>query len=174
MMENTLSSRVIYEGRAVKLRVDTLLKGKDEETTREIVEHANAIVVVPVDADGNILMVRQFRHAVGKDLLELPAGGIELGEDPAVAVAREMREETGFLPRNIKPLGGFYAAPGYVTEYLYLYVASDLIPSPLVAEDTDEIQVFPISKEKIPDMIAFGDIQDAKSIAGILRYLHIK
>lgn len=173
-MEKVLASRVIYEGRAVKLRVDTIQKENEHETTREIVEHANAIVVVPVDSDGNILMVRQFRYAVGKDLLELPAGGIELGEDPAVAVAREMREETGFLPRDIKPLGGFYAAPGYDTEYLYLFLASDLVPSPLVAEDTDEIKVFPVSKDKIPDMITFGDIQDSKSIAGLLRYLYIK
>jgi ADP-ribose pyrophosphatase len=130
--------------------------------------------VVPIDANGNILLVKQYRQAVGKELLEIPAGGIEHGEDPAAAVAREMREETGFLPRKIEPLGGFYVAPGYATEYLYLFVASDMVPKPLVAEDTAEIKVVPVTKDRVPGLIARGDIQDSKSIAGLLRYLYIK
>jgi ADP-ribose pyrophosphatase len=173
-MEKTLSSRVIFEGRAVKLRVDTVLTEDKRRTTREIVEHAECIAVVPVAADGNILLVKQFRQAIGKELLEIPAGGIEPGEDPAVAVAREMREETGFLPKIITPLGGFYAAPGYATEYLYLFLASDLVPMPLVAEDTAEIKVVPTAKDQIPSLIVSGEIQDSKSIAGLLRYLYIK
>ncbi len=172
-MEKTISSRVIYEGRAVKLRVDTVQKPDGSETTREIVEHADCITVVPVDANGNILLVNQYRQATGKELLEIPAGGIEPGEDPATAVAREMREETGFLPRKIEPLGGFYSAPGYATEYLYLFLATDMVPMPLVAEDTAEIKVVPIPKDRIPELIAKGDIRDSKSIAGLLRYLYV-
>ncbi len=173
-MEKTLSSRLVYQGRAVKLRVDTVRKSDGKETTRDIVEHADAVVVVPVDANGNILMVKQYRQAVGKDLLELPAGGIEPGEDPIAAVAREMREETGFLPRKIVPLGGFYSAPGYTTEYLYLFLATDMIPAPLVAEDTAEIKPVPIPQNKIPQMISSGEIRDSKSLAGLLRYLYIE
>ena len=173
-MGKTLNTRVIFEGRAVKLRVDTVLTGDNRQTTREVVEHVPCIAVVPVDARGNILLVKQFRQAVGKELLEIPAGGIEPGEDPAAAVAREMREETGFLPHKIEPLGGFYAAPGYATEYLHLFLAAELEPLPLVAEDTAEIKVVPVSKDRIPIMIASGEIQDSKSIAGLLRYLYIK
>ncbi|MBN1368221.1 MAG: NUDIX hydrolase [Dehalococcoidales bacterium] len=173
-MEKTLSTRMIFEGRAIKLRIDTVITEDKRQTTREVVEHTPCIAVVPIDADNNILLVKQFRQAIGKELLEIPAGGIEPGEDPAAAVARELREETGFLPKNIKPLGGFYAAPGYATEYLYLFIASDLIPMPLVAEDTAEIKVVPVAKDRIPGLIAQGDIQDSKSIAGLLRYLYLE
>lgn len=173
-MEKTLNTRVIFEGRAVKLRVDTVLTEDKRQTTREVVEHADCIAVVPVDAYGNILLVKQFRQAIGRELLEIPAGGIEPGEEPAAAVAREMREETGFLPHKIEPLGGFYAAPGYATEYLHLFLAAELESMPLVAEDTAEIKVVPVSKDRIPGLIVSGEIRDSKSIAGLLRYLYIK
>ncbi len=172
-MEKLISSRLVYSGRAVKVRVDTVQKSDGKETTRDVVEHADAVVVVPVDANDNILLVKQYRQAVGKDLLELPAGGIEPGEDTIAAVAREMREETGFLPRKIVPLGGFYSAPGYATEYLYLFYATEMIPLPLVAEDTAEIKTIPVPKDRIPGMIAGGEIRDSKSVAGLLRYLFI-
>jgi len=171
LVEKTLSSRLIYEGRAVKLRIDTVKIPSGRETTREIVEHSDCVAIVAIDADDNVLLVNQFRQAVGKVLLEIPAGGIEPGEDPVATVRRELREETGYLPRKVEHCGGFYSTPGYGTEYLHLYLATDLIPSPLIAEDTESIELVRVPISQIPSLIASGSICDAKSIAGLLIFL---
>ncbi|MFC1918096.1 NUDIX hydrolase [Chloroflexota bacterium] len=171
--EETISSEVIFTGRAVNLRIDTVANAGGNKTTREIVEHADVVAVVPVDEDGNILLVRQFRKPVEKELQEIPAGGIDPGETAEEAVRREMQEETGFLPGRIARIGGFYATPGYCTEYLSLYLASELTPSRLVAEDTEGIQVIKIKPAQIPELIQTGRIEDAKSIVGLLTYLAI-
>jgi len=169
--EKTLSSRSIFDGRAVRLRVDTVQMPSGRETTREIVEHSDCVAVVAIDADDNVLLVNQFRQAVAKELLEIPAGGIDAGEDPAATVRREMQEETGYLPRKVERLGGFYSAPGYCTEYLHLYLATDLVPSQLYAEDTESIKLVPVPTGQIPGLIASGSICDAKSIAGLFTFL---
>ena len=169
-MEKTLSSQLIYDGQVVKLRVDTVSMPDGRGATREIVEHSDCIAVVAIDADGNVLLVNQFRKAVEKELLEIPAGGIEDGEDPVTTVRREMQEETGYLPQKVKKLGGFYSAPGYCSEYLHLYLATDLIPSRLYAEDTESIELVRMPVSQIPALIASGKICDAKSIAGLLTY----
>jgi len=169
--EKTLSSQLIYEGRAVKLRVDTVEMPSGRKTTREIVEHGECIAAVPIDADGNVLLVSQFRKPVERELLEIPAGGIEPGEDPVSAVRRELREETGYLPRKVDRLGGFYSTPGYCTEYLYLYLATDLVPSQLHAEDTENIRLVRVPVNQIFSLITSGAICDAKSIAGLLIFL---
>ena len=171
MIEKTLSSQLIFDGRAVKLRVDTVQMADGRQTTREVVEHSDCIAVVAIDADNNALLVKQFRKPVEKELLEIPAGGINPGEDPEAAVHRELREETGYLPQKLERLGGFYSAPGYCSEYLYLYLATDLIPSQLFAEDTEEISLVRVPMVQILSLIASGSICDAKSIAGLLTYL---
>ena len=173
MVEETLSSKVIYQGRAVNLRVDTVKTENGKTTSREIVEHSNCVAVVVLDAEDNVILVRQFRKAVDKNLLEIPAGGIDPDEQPLDSVARELQEEIGYLPQKIEKLGGFYAAPGYSTEYLYLYMATQLEPSQLVAEDTENIEVVKVPLAKISDLIASGDICDAKSIAGLLRVIRL-
>jgi len=172
-MERTLSSQRIYEGRAVKLRVDTVRKSSGKTTTREIVEHSDVVAVVVLDSRNRAILVRQYRKAVGKTLLEIPAGSVDPGEQPINTVRRELQEEIGYLPNKIDKLGGFYAAPGYCTEYLHLYLATYLIPSRLQAEDTDEIEVVRVPLTKIPDLIASGEIADAKSIAGLLRVMSL-
>ena len=174
MPGRTLSSKQIYQGRAVKLRVDTIEKPDGEKTTREIVEHADCVAVVALDEQENVVMVRQYREAIGKTLLEIPAGGIDPGEDAVESVRRELQEEIGFLPQKIERIGGFYSTPGYCTEYLYLYLATDLKPSRLKAEDTEDIEVVRVPLSQISALIASGDICDAKSIAGLLRFLYLK
>ena len=170
-VEKTLSSQLIYEGRAVKLRVDTVKMASGRETTREIVEHSDCVAIIAIDDNDNVLLVNQFRKPVDKELLEIPAGGIEPGEDPVTTVRREMSEETGYLPRKVERLGGFYSTPGYCTEYLYLYLATDLIPSQLYAEDTENIRLVRMPISQIPSLITSGRICDAKSIAGLLTFL---
>jgi ADP-ribose pyrophosphatase len=172
--DKTLSSKIVFEGRAVKLRVDTIQMPDGRQTTREIVEHGACIAVVAVDNDNNVLLVRQYRDAVGKELLEIPAGGVDPGEDVEAAVKREMQEETGFLPRKLVNLGGYYLAPGYSTEYLHLYLAEDLIPGRLVAEDTEGITVVKVPVSQIPIVLASGKISDGKSIAGLYMFLEYR
>jgi ADP-ribose pyrophosphatase len=170
LAEETLSSRKVFEGRALKLRVDTVKLPGGKQTTREIVEHENCVAIVALDDADNILLVKQFRKPVEKDLLEIPAGGIDPGETPEDAVRREMREETGFLPRKVAKLGGFYSSPGFCTEYLHLYLAGDLVKSPLQAEDSESISLVRVPLGQIPGLIASGAICDAKSIAGLLAF----
>jgi ADP-ribose pyrophosphatase len=175
MTEKTLSSKVVFKGRALKMRVDTVLTADGRRSTREIVEHPDCIAVVALDTGGNVLLERQYRQPIGKELLEIPAGGIDAGEEPEAAVVREMREETGFRPQQVTKLTGFYSSPGFTTEYLHLYLATDLVPDPLSAEDTAGIEVVPVPLTQIPDLISSGKIQDGKSIVGLLFYLeHFK
>ncbi len=168
--EKTTSSRNIFRGRAFNVRVDTVINAVGETTTREIVEHSACIAAVPVDAGGDILMVKQYRKAVEKELLEIPAGGIDPGEDPDTAVKRELQEEIGFIPGKIERIFGFYSSPGFCTEYLYLYLATDLRPGRLYAEDTAGIQIVRIRPDQILPLINSGEICDSKSIAGLLYY----
>ena len=172
-MEKTISSEQVYDGRAVKLRVDTVRKPNGKTATREIVEHSDCVAVVVLDSKDRAVLVRQYRKAVGKKLLEIPAGGIDPGEQPINCVRRELQEEIGYLPNKIDKLGGFYSAPGYCTEYLHLYLATYLIPSQLEAEDTEDIEVVRVPLSRIPELIASGEISDAKSIAGLLRVISL-
>jgi ADP-ribose pyrophosphatase len=169
--EKTVSTRPIYQGHAFSVRVDTVINAGGQKTTRDIVEHAPCIAAVPVDDNGQILLVRQFRKAIDKDLLEIPAGGIEAGEDPETAVRRELQEEIGFLPGRLKKLAGVYTTPGFCNEYLYLYLATELKTSRLVAEDTAAIEVVRIQPSQIMGIIESGQIEDSKTIAALLLYM---
>jgi len=136
-------------------------------TSREVVEHADCVAILVFDPEGKLLLVRQYRHAVGDELLEIPAGCIEPDESPEQAVRRELREETGYLPREVLRLGGFFSSPGYCTEYLHLFLAKDLEYNPLQAEDTESIELVRVSPNDIEDLIVSGKIRDAKSVAAL-------
>jgi ADP-ribose pyrophosphatase len=163
-----LGSETLLKGRVFLIRRDHLKTPDGRDTTLDIIEHGGSVVIVPVDKDGNLLFVRQYRHAAGMDLLELPAGTLEKGEDPAVCAAREIREETGFAADKIEKIGDFYLAPGYSTEFMHVYLARELRHDPLEA-DADEF----LSVETIPFAEAFqmaerGEMPDAKSLAALL------
>jgi ADP-ribose pyrophosphatase len=172
--EKVLSSKDIYQGRILKLRVDTVLTVDGRRSTREIIEHTPCIGVVAVDAEGNVLLVNQYRSPLDKDLLEIPAGGIDKGEDPTTAVIREMREETGLRPQKVTRLTGFYLSPGFCNEYMHLFLAEDLVPAPLSAEDTAGIEVVKVTARQISELIFSGKIEDSKSVAGLLYYLEYR
>ncbi len=127
-----------------------------------------------MDADDNILLVKQFRKALEKELLEIPAGGIDAGEDPEAAVVREMQEETGFRPQRLERLMGLYSSPGFCNEYLHLYLATDLIPGQLYAEDTAGIEVVRVPLAQITDLVTSGRIEDSKTIAALLFFMEYR
>ena len=167
-MEKALESNYIYRGKILNLRVDTLRLPSGRLTEREIVEHEPCVAVVALDSAGNVLLVRQPREAVGKQLLEIPAGKIEPGESPRECLERELREETGYSPGEVEELGGFYTSPGFCSEYIHIYLAKDLRPSGQ-GPDPDEIsELVRLPLKKMPELIASGEICDAKSIAGLL------
>ena len=172
--EKVISSKIVYQGQVARLRVDTVRMPDGRETTREIIEHDEVVAVIAIDADDNVLLVSQYRHPLGRELLEIPAGGIESGEDAETAVRREMGEETGYLPHKTEKLTGFYSAPGFCTEYLHLFLATDLAPGRLFAEDTDGIELIRMPVSQVTDLIESGKIRDAKSIAGLLFYLEYR
>jgi len=171
MPEKKLSRQQSYQGRAVNLHIDTVEKPGGKVTRREVVEHSDCVAVVVVDREDNVVLVRQYRYPVGKFLLEIPAGGINPGEEPLDCVRRELQEEIGCFPQKIDKLGGFYSIPGYGTEYLHCYLATELVPSRLIAEDTEEIEVVRVPVKEIPRLLASGEICDAKSIAALLAFL---
>ena len=171
MEEQTLATRKIFEGRRINLRVDTVVLPSGRETTREIAHYPNSVGIVALDEEDNVILVRQYRHAVVKTLLEIPAGGMEAGEDPRESAIRELGEETGYTAGSIKQIGGAYAAPGYSTEFLYLYLATGLKPGPSRNDEDEAIEVVPVPLKNVPQMIRSGELCDGKSIIGLLTLL---
>ena len=170
-----ISRRAVYEGRYLTIYEDEMEAAGGSVHLWTTVHHPGAIVVVPVSMDGNILLVRQPRYCAEDTLLELPAGTREEGEEPIVTARRELQEEIAHDPQTMTPLGGFYSAPGFCDEYLHLFLATDLQPVEGVEPDEDEeITVVPTAPAAIPDLIRTGEIRDAKSIAGLLRYLYME
>ncbi len=163
-----IKSEPVFQGKTFKLRRDTVQLPNNRETTLDIVAHDGSVVMVPVDEDGTIVFVRQYRHAAGLDLLELPAGTRHGGEPPEACAAREMREETGLAAGHLEPLGAFYLAPGYSTEYMYAYLATDLTPNPLPADADEFLQVQRIAAREAMSMAQRAEIKDAKSLAALL------
>jgi ADP-ribose pyrophosphatase len=164
----TLHTEIGYQGRAFSVRKDTLRLPNGRESVYDIIDHPGAVTIIPVDNNGNILFVRQFRPATGEILLELPAGTLEKGENPKDCAAREIQEETGFAAKTLISLGAVWLAPGYSTEYLHFFLAKDLFISPLKGDEDEYIIVEPIPYNRALDMAYAGEIKDGKSLAGLL------
>lgn len=163
-----LKSEIIYPGRAFTIRRDTLRLPDGRETRLDIVEHTGSVLILALDANGHLLFVRQYRHSAGLDLLELPAGTLEEGESPEACARREVREETGMAAGRLEPLGGFFLAPGYSTEYMNVYLATELRFDPLEADPDEFLSVERIPLTEALAMCERGEIPDAKSLAALL------
>jgi ADP-ribose pyrophosphatase len=163
-----ITSENTYAGRAFNVRRDHLMTPSGNTVKYDIIEHIGSVSLVPVDENGQMYFVRQYRHAAGIDLLELPAGTLEPGEPPEEAARREIREEIGMAAQNMLEIGSFYLAPGYSTELMHVFLATGLTDDPL-DPDADEY----LSVEKLPVAEALqlaenGQMQDAKSLAALL------
>ena len=165
-----IDSENVFEGRVFGLRLDTLRTPDGHTFRREMIYHPGAVCMVPIDSDGRLLLVEQYRHGARTRLLEIPAGTLEPGEDPGETAARELREEVGMRADRVESLGGFWIAPSYATEYLHLYLCRELTPDPLPGDEDEDIEVVRLTPDEAVAAIDSGRIIDAKSIAGILRW----
>ncbi len=167
MRFEVLKSEIIYQGRAVSIRRDHL-KTPDGRTVKyDIIDHSGSVVLVPLDADGNLLFVKQYRHAAGLDLLELPAGTLDEGEAPDECARREIREETGMAADNLERIGQFFLAPGYSSEFMVVYLATGLRWDPLEADADEFLQVEKVPLAEALGIAERGNLPDAKSLAAL-------
>ena len=166
--EPTVETETIFQGRILNLRVDTVRVSGGRLTTREIAEHSPSVCVVPIDDDGNVVMVKQYRKPIESDLLEVVAGGVEDGETAEDAALRELQEEIGFTAGKIQHLSSSWVAPGWCTELMHIYLATELSPATLPPDYDENISVVKVPFQRVPDLIESGEIQDLKSIASLL------
>lgn len=162
-----------YKGKYFQVRSQSVEISGRPTKVWDLVVHPGAVAIIPVDDKGNLLLVEQWRRAVGKIILEIPAGLLEEGERPIDCAQRELQEETGYKAKTLTPFGGLYSAPGSSNEYVHLFLAKELIRSPLQADDTDSIDLRVLSLEEAKKMIEDGTICDSKTIAGILKYAEV-
>lgn len=168
LTENTLESELIYDGRVVHLYMETVRLPNGNVSKREVIKHSGAVAIVAFDPDGNVLLVRQYRQATRRLLLEIPAGTLDPGEAPLDCAIRELQEETGYKPGKIEPIGGIFTAPGYTSEFIHLFMATDLVESRLELDDDEFIEVLHMPLSETLRLIATGEIADGKSISGLL------
>lgn len=165
-----VSSRRVHEGRIVHLAVEEVRLPNGRVVPLEIVRHPGASAVVPVDADGNVILVRQFRYATGGYLLEVPAGKLDHpGESPEDCAQREVEEETGYRPGRLEPLGWIWTTPGFTDEKIWLYAAYDLTPTRSALQDDEVLTVATMPLGEAVRMAMAGEIVDAKSVCALLR-----
>ena len=166
--EKIIHSERVFNGVLVKLDVRDVELPDGSHSKREIIQHPGASAVIALDGD-DVILVKQFRSASAQFMLELPAGVLELHEAPDVCAIRELQEEIGCKPGKLEAIGGFYNAPGYTTEYIHLFVATDLIESRLQGDVDEQIAVVRLSLSEALTMIENGEIVDSKTIIGLLR-----
>ena len=165
MKFETLQSRNIFKGKAIKVWLDRVLYPDGRQMEIEVIHHPGAVTILPVDDKGIIWFVRQYRHPAGQMLLELPAGTLEPGEPPEVTAAREIREEIGMSAEKLTPLRSFFVAPGYSDEFMHTYLAEGLSPDPLGLDDGEFLNVEKYTIEETYAMFDNGEFIDAKTIA---------
>ncbi|WP_129597072.1 NUDIX domain-containing protein [Anaerophilus nitritogenes] len=166
--EETIKTEMIFKGKMINLRVDTVQLPEKKLGTREIVEHPGASCIVPITKDKKIIMVKQFRKPIEDILIEIPAGKLDKGEDPYDCAIRELKEETGYIAQNVEYLFQFYTSAGFSDEVIYLYVAKDLTLGDANPDEGEYIEIEEYSIEDLLEMIYNGKIKDSKTIMGIL------
>lgn len=168
--EKTLSSNPIYDGRVVKLRLDSVELENGSTALREVIHHSGGVAVLAFDDDENIMMVRQFRYPYAEVLLEIPAGKLEPGEDPSGCGRRELEEEAGCVAGDYRFLAKAYPTPGYTDEVLHLYVAKDLTFTRQHLDKDEFLTLQKVPYQKAVEMCLNGEIKDAKTLIAILMY----
>jgi ADP-ribose pyrophosphatase len=166
LRDKVLSSETIFEGKILTLRVDEVEAADGHRSTREVVEHRGAVGIVCVD-DGEIVLVRQYRHATGEELLEIPAGTLDPDESPEATAARELSEEVGLHPRSLEHLATYYTTPGFTNEKFHLYLCTDAELRPGETDEGEVIEVVRRPVGTVRELLGSGEIRDAKSLLGL-------
>ncbi len=167
--EKKLSSEEIFNGVAIHLFKDEILLPNGKKSVREVIRHPGAVCVLPLTEQGEIIFVNQFRYALGKVTLEVPAGKLEKGEDPLVAAMRELSEETGLDAKNVVAMGELYTTPALIDEIIYMYIATDLYQGEKHPDEDEFVDTVKIPLEKAVEMVMNGEIRDSKTQIIILK-----
>lgn len=165
--EHCVKQNKLYDGKILSLRRDDVRTPSGRIASREVVDHKHAIGVLALTGKNSVLLVRQYRYAVNSITLEICAGLIEQGEDPYQAAEREMQEELKFKAGRLEKIGGFYASPGFCTEFVTVFIASELEHSDLPQDEDENVSTVEVSYDEIPAMLADGRIQDSKTFAAL-------
>lgn len=163
-----INSEKVFDGKIIKVSVDTVRLPNGKEATRELVKHPGAVAVVPILNGERVVLVRQYRYPVNGVTLEIPAGKLDVGEHPDNCVIRELKEETGYVANKIKKVTSIYTAPGFSNEIIHLYIANDLHFDKMCPDEDEFINVEIYSRNEIRSMIRKGEIVDAKTLTGLL------
>ena len=169
LREKTLSSRTVFKGRIITVKVDEALLPNGAKAGREVVEHPGGVCVLALQADGTVPLVRQFRYPLGQVMLELPAGKLEYGEEPRPAAIRELGEEVGLEPGELTDLGYMYVSPGFCNERIYLYLARDVKEVPVHPDEDEFLDIVSLPFEQLVQQVMSGEITDAKTVAAVLK-----
>lgn len=170
-MERCTSTTRVFNGRILNLRVDKVVFHDGLQSTREVVEHRGASVIIPLLEDTRVLLVKQYRYAIGRELLEIPAGTLNDGEPPEICAKRELQEETGYACEELEKVLECYVAPGYSTEKIHFYLARRLRRTGQTPDEDERITVVPLSITEALSKIRNGEICDAKTICALFRIL---
>ena len=167
--EKQVETKTVYKGAIVNVRYDMAELQNGCRVGREVVEHPGGVGIVPVTKDNKVLMVRQFRYPMEEELLEIPAGKLDAGEDPFDCAVRELSEETGCTAGKYVDLGASYPSPGYCREKLYIYLALDLQPGEMHLDENELLSVEPIAIDELIDKIMANELPDGKTMIGIMK-----
>jgi ADP-ribose pyrophosphatase len=167
-MYELIDREMIYHGRIFNLSRDLVRFQSGQDVSLDFIHHRGGAAVVPLTPQGEVILVNQYRHPAGEFLLELPAGKLEIDDEPAAAALRELEEEAGYTTSHLELLSTAYSAPGYCSEKLYIYLARDLQPVPRRPDHDEEIEVVVLPFEKACEMIFTLEIRDAKTVIGLL------
>lgn len=166
MKEETLNSQLIYQGSIISLKIDEVSLPNGKKSRREVIMHNGGIVIIPITAEQKFVLVEQYRYSAGQNLLEFPAGRLNsLDENPLEAAKRELQEETGYIAGEIKPLTFAYSAPGFCTEKLYFFLATNLQAGPASPDEDEFVSTVLLSKQELAKKIKTGKINDCKTLA---------
>ena len=168
MAFNVVRSEMAFHGRAFSVRQDLVALQDGKEHLIDVIEHVGAVTVLPIDPDGQIWFIRQYRHPVKQFTLELPAGTLEANELPEVTASREIREEIGMAARKLTKVGESFMTPGYSSEWMHFYLAEDLYPSPLNPDEGEFITIEKIPTQQAYHMALNGGLLDGKSLVALL------
>lgn len=165
--EKTFASQTIYEGTVVKLQVDHVHLPDGSTSKREIVKHPGAVAIIAITPENKMVLVRQYRKALEKTTLEIPAGKLEPGEDPAICAKRELEEETGYRAETVQPLVAFYTSPGFADEYVHLFVAENFEEGTMDLDQDEFVELVEYTKEECIQAIHSQEICDAKTVLAV-------